>query len=86
MPRLVEPGETWGQGGVTLIGDSAHPTTPALGQGGCMALEASHDAIGRVSVQLCVYMWGICHGRPVPVCMQRGSCCHCRTAWCWGRP
>jgi len=29
-------------GGVTLAGDASHPTTPNLGQGGCMALE---DAI-----------------------------------------
>ena len=37
--RLIEPGQTWGRGLVTLVGDAAHPTTPALGQGGCMALE-----------------------------------------------
>ena len=37
--RVVEPGETWGCELTTLIGDAAHPTTPALGQGGCMALE-----------------------------------------------
>ncbi|CAK0782391.1 hypothetical protein CVIRNUC_005666 [Coccomyxa viridis] len=37
--RVVEPGETWGRKLSTLIGDAAHPTTPALGQGGCMALE-----------------------------------------------
>ncbi|MDQ4121466.1 MAG: FAD-dependent monooxygenase [Acidobacteriota bacterium] len=35
--RLPEPG--WSQGRVCLIGDAAHPTTPNLGQGGCMALE-----------------------------------------------
>jgi 2-polyprenyl-6-methoxyphenol hydroxylase-like FAD-dependent oxidoreductase len=29
----------WGQGRVTLLGDAAHPCTPNLGQGGCMALE-----------------------------------------------
>lgn len=29
-------------GGVTLAGDASHPTTPNMGQGGCMALE---DAI-----------------------------------------
>lgn len=29
----------WGQGPVTLLGDAAHPTTPNLGQGGCMAIE-----------------------------------------------
>lgn len=26
-------------GGVTVAGDAAHPTTPNMGQGGCMALE-----------------------------------------------
>src|SRR5262249_43914921 len=29
----------WGRGGITLLGDAAHPTTPNLGQGGCMAIE-----------------------------------------------
>jgi 2-polyprenyl-6-methoxyphenol hydroxylase-like FAD-dependent oxidoreductase len=38
--RLPERG--WSAGRVCLIGDAAHPTTPNLGQGGCMALE---DAI-----------------------------------------
>jgi 2-polyprenyl-6-methoxyphenol hydroxylase-like FAD-dependent oxidoreductase len=33
---------TWGRGRVTLLGDAIHPTTPNLGQGGCMAIE---DAI-----------------------------------------
>ena len=28
-----------GEGPVTLLGDAAHPCTPNLGQGGCMALE-----------------------------------------------
>ena len=37
--RVIEQGQTWGRGLVTLIGDAAYPTTPALGQGGCMALE-----------------------------------------------
>lgn len=34
-----EPARTWGRGRVTLLGDAAHPTTPNLGQGGCMAIE-----------------------------------------------
>ena len=38
--RLPEHG--WSTGRVCLIGDAAHPTTPNMGQGGCMALE---DAI-----------------------------------------
>jgi 2-polyprenyl-6-methoxyphenol hydroxylase-like FAD-dependent oxidoreductase len=29
----------WGEGAVTLLGDAAHPTTPNLGQGACMAIE-----------------------------------------------
>jgi 2-polyprenyl-6-methoxyphenol hydroxylase-like FAD-dependent oxidoreductase len=29
----------WSQGRVTLLGDAAHPTTPNLGQGACMAIE-----------------------------------------------
>ncbi len=29
----------WGRGRVTLVGDAAHPTTPNLGQGVCMAIE-----------------------------------------------
>jgi 2-polyprenyl-6-methoxyphenol hydroxylase-like FAD-dependent oxidoreductase len=29
----------WGEGLVTLLGDAAHPCTPNLGQGGCMAFE-----------------------------------------------
>ncbi len=33
------PSRCWGEGLVTLLGDAAHPCTPNLGQGGCMALE-----------------------------------------------
>ena len=33
------PLPSWGRGMVTLLGDAAHPCTPNLGQGGCMALE-----------------------------------------------
>jgi 2-polyprenyl-6-methoxyphenol hydroxylase-like FAD-dependent oxidoreductase len=33
------PIASWSRGRVTLIGDAAHPTTPNLGQGGCMAIE-----------------------------------------------
>lgn len=29
----------WSRGRIGLIGDAAHPTTPNLGQGGCMAIE-----------------------------------------------
>jgi 2-polyprenyl-6-methoxyphenol hydroxylase-like FAD-dependent oxidoreductase len=30
---------TWGCGRMTLLGDAIHPTTPNLGQGGCLAIE-----------------------------------------------
>jgi 2-polyprenyl-6-methoxyphenol hydroxylase-like FAD-dependent oxidoreductase len=29
----------WGRGRMTLLGDAIHPTTPNLGQGGCLAME-----------------------------------------------
>ena len=32
----------WGRAGMTMLGDAIHPTTPNLGQGGCLAME---DAI-----------------------------------------
>ena len=37
--RDCAPLRYWGKGAVTLLGDSAHPCRPNLGQGGCMALE-----------------------------------------------
>lgn len=33
------PLRRWSVGRVTLLGDAAHPTTPNLGQGACMAIE-----------------------------------------------
>ena len=33
------PNKTWGRGRMTLLGDAIHPTTPNLGQGGCLAIE-----------------------------------------------
>lgn len=33
------PARVWGTGRVTLLGDAAHPTTPNLGQGACLAIE-----------------------------------------------
>ena len=33
------PVKTWSNGVCTLLGDAAHPTTPNMGQGGCMAIE-----------------------------------------------
>jgi 2-polyprenyl-6-methoxyphenol hydroxylase-like FAD-dependent oxidoreductase len=29
----------WGHGRLTMLGDAIHPTTPNLGQGGCLAME-----------------------------------------------
>ena len=36
---LPLPGVRWGKGGVTVLGDAAHPMTPNLGQGACTSLE-----------------------------------------------
>ena len=33
------PSEKWGVNRFTLLGDAIHPTTPNLGQGGCLAIE-----------------------------------------------
>jgi 2-polyprenyl-6-methoxyphenol hydroxylase-like FAD-dependent oxidoreductase len=33
------PARPWSRGRIVLMGDAAHPTTPNLGQGGCMAIE-----------------------------------------------
>ena len=37
--RDREPLHAWTSGRVTMLGDAAHPMTPFLGQGACMALE-----------------------------------------------
>jgi salicylate hydroxylase len=37
--RDREPLQNWTRGRVTMLGDAAHPMTPYLGQGACMAIE-----------------------------------------------
>ena len=37
--RDRKPLRKWGSGCVTLLGDAAHPITPNVGQGACMAIE-----------------------------------------------
>ena len=37
-----KPKKGWTNGHATLLGDAAHPTTPNLGQGGCMAMEGAY--------------------------------------------
>lgn len=37
-----KPHKGWSSGNATLLGDAAHPTTPNLGQGGCMAIEGAN--------------------------------------------
>jgi 2-polyprenyl-6-methoxyphenol hydroxylase-like FAD-dependent oxidoreductase len=37
--RDRKPLKSWGEGLVTLLGDAAHPITPNVGQGACMAIE-----------------------------------------------
>lgn len=36
------PTKGWSEKNVVLIGDAAHPTTPNLGQGACMAIEGAY--------------------------------------------
>lgn len=38
----VVPFSAWTNGRVTLLGDAAHPTTPNMGQGACMAMESAY--------------------------------------------
>jgi 2-polyprenyl-6-methoxyphenol hydroxylase-like FAD-dependent oxidoreductase len=38
----IPPFAFWTRGRVTLLGDSAHATTPNMGQGACMAIESAY--------------------------------------------
>lgn len=46
----LKPLACWRQGRVTLLGDAAHPTTPNMGQGACMAIESA-VVLGRCLAQ-----------------------------------
>jgi 2-polyprenyl-6-methoxyphenol hydroxylase-like FAD-dependent oxidoreductase len=37
----IPPYQKWSKGRAVLIGDAAHPTTPNMGQGACMAIESA---------------------------------------------
>ncbi|KEY18709.1 FAD-dependent monooxygenase [Kaistella antarctica] len=37
-----KPHKGWSKGNAILLGDASHPTTPNLGQGGCMAIEGAY--------------------------------------------
>ncbi len=47
------PVRGWSKGNVVLLGDAAHPTTPNLGQGGCMAIE------GAYILARCIQQYGL---------------------------
>ena len=47
------PQKGWHKNNVVLIGDAAHPTTPNLGQGGCMAIE------GAYLLAKCIHQYGL---------------------------
>ncbi|MBR9921056.1 MAG: NAD(P)-binding protein [Bacteroidetes bacterium] len=48
-----KPHKGWSKGAVVLIGDAAHPTTPNLGQGGCIAIE------GAFVLAKCIRKYGL---------------------------
>jgi 2-polyprenyl-6-methoxyphenol hydroxylase-like FAD-dependent oxidoreductase len=52
----LKPMGRWGEGRVVLLGDAAHPTTPNMGQGACMAIESS------VVLARCLSQEGDLHG------------------------
>ena len=49
--RKVDAGKTLGRGCVTVIGDAAHPTTPALGQVSPFHACANQNATDRLPIE-----------------------------------
>lgn len=49
----MEAGQPWFEGCITGVGDACHATTPFLGQGGAMALEASPTLSIGYGLTLC---------------------------------
>lgn len=47
------PVRGWSKENIVLLGDAAHPTTPNLGQGGCMAIE------GAYILARCIQQYGL---------------------------
>ncbi len=45
----IEPMRSWHAGRVVLLGDAAHPTTPNMGQGACMAIESAYTLARSLS-------------------------------------
>ena len=54
--HVRDPMPQWARGGVTLLGDAAHPMVPFMAQGACMAIEdavvlsRALDGIGRADL------------------------------------
>ena len=45
----IPPLGQWSRGRTVLLGDAAHPTTPNLGQGACMAIESAYVLAGELT-------------------------------------
>jgi 2-polyprenyl-6-methoxyphenol hydroxylase-like FAD-dependent oxidoreductase len=61
----LPPLPRWTAGRVTLLGDAAHPCTPNLGLGGCMALE---DALVLAK---CIAARGVSGDSPIESALRR---------------
>jgi salicylate hydroxylase len=49
--RDIDPGQPWGKGAVTLVGDAAHPIRPVTGQGFGQAAEDAHELAGQLAAR-----------------------------------